>query len=762
MAELKLWSDEPAGEGLDGWNRAYPLGNGRLGAMVHGNPGSELLQLNEESVWAGPPVTENREGAFRCLPRARALCQAGEYEDCDALVQQRFMGERHHPRSYQTLCDLRILLDNREVESYQRELSLETGIARTTYTSERSVVTREAFVSFSDDCLVLRLTAEGIRGLDASFYLTRSADAVSRARENRLFLSGRARHGETHPGVSFSVCAGIKTDGELNCTDGALAICGGHEIVLCLSAYTDYNAADPANPLTGDLEQQSAAAVELAMQKGYEACRTDHIARFCREFHACSLRLGKEDDPDAGIPTEWLLRRVREGGRSLWLDRLYFQFGRYLLLCSSRECRLPANLQGIWNRDLEAVWNSDYHLNINLQMNYWPALPAHLEPCMEPYFRFLEGLCENGRVTARQVFGCRGVFFPHATDVWRYTAPKGEVQAGMWVTGAAWCCRDFAEYVRYTGDQEFCRRRALPMLREVCLFLLDWLTPDPETGELVSGPCTSPENRFETPNGGVARLTMGPAMDQQIADDIFSAYEEMAELAAPGDELLSCVREAHGKLKKPAVGPDGRIEEWGAPVQEAEPGHRHISHLYGLYPARLYTFEKTPGYMEAAEKTLARRLEAGGGYTGWSRAWIVNHYARLHRGNDAEEQLQQLLARSTSDNLFDQHPPFQIDGNLGAVSGICEMLLQNADGALILLPALPDAWEEGEVLGLRAWNGLTVDLRWRKGRLTQAVLTASIGYEGAVRYRERFAAVRLHAGECCLLGGSLERMEEGQ
>lgn len=762
MAEQKLWSDKPAGTGLEGWNRAYPLGNGRLGAMVHGNPGCELLQLNEESVWAGPPVTENREGAFRCLSRARALCRAGQYEACDALVQQRFMGERRHPRSYQTLCDLRMILDDGETENYRRELSLETGMARTVYTSGGSIVTRETFVSFADDCLLLRLTADGPGTLNASVSLSRAADAVSRARGNRLFLSGRARHGETHPGVSFSVCAGIKTDGELNAADGALAIRSAHEIVLCLCAYTDYHAEDPANPLTADLERQSEAAVELALQKGYEACRTAHLAQYGREFHTCSLRLGRKDDLDAEIPTEQLLRRVREGGKSLWLEHVYFAFGRYLLLCSSRRCRLPANLQGIWNRDLEAVWNSDYHLNINLQMNYWPALPAHLEPCMEPYFRFLEGLCENGRVTARRVFGCRGVFFPHATDVWRYTAPKGEVQAGMWVTAAAWCCRDFAEYVRYTGDREFCRGRALPILREVCLFLLDWLTPDPETGELVSGPCTSPENRFETPDGGVARLTMGPAMDQQIAEDIFSAYEELAELAAPEDELLSSVREARGKLKRPAVGPDGRIEEWGAPLREAEPGHRHISHLYGLYPARLYTFEKTPGCMKAAEKTLARRLEAGGGYTGWSRAWIVNFYARLRRGNDAEEQLRLLLARSTSGNLFDQHPPFQIDGNLGAVSGICELLLQNTDDALLLLPALPDVWEEGEALGLRAWGGLTVDLRWRKGRLTEAALTAPIGYEGELRYRTHTARVRLRAGERCLLGGSLERMEEGQ
>ena len=764
-----LWYDQPASI----WTEALPIGNGRLGGMVHGDLHG-TIQISEESVWAGSPIDRHRNPPEDGLQRARDLWFAGDVTGAQRIMQDEFMSERL-TRSHQTLFTVGTnwIEETGAVTDYRRSLDLDTGIAETSFARNGDRYRCRVFASEVDDVIVVHWETTATEGMLAAIATGRkelseggqivSGDSTRRVHRSFQLIHGRAVNGD-HPGVRYAgIAAGV---GEIAnpelapesitapVGDGAGWVRSFPNIAPRLVDFTVViaGATDMDEPGEIDLKTVVTRRAEAAHERGFESLLQRHLKSFEEPMSRVSLDLGRTRHAD--LPTDVRLAAFRNGTEDPSLFSLYFQFARYLLVSSSVPGSLPANLQGIWNEHVEAPWNADYHVNINLQMNYWPAEILGLAEYHEPVFDFTDRLAERGRETARRLYGARGWMAHHTSDAWAFTVPIGRTVWGMWPHGGGWMTRHPWEHYLHSGDEVFLEERAWPLLRGASEFYLDYLCEDPATGRLVSGPSSSPENTFITDDDQRADIGMGNAMDQEIVWDVFTNLIDAATVLGRSDDpVVVQARRARERLAMPTVGADGRIMEWSRPFEEVEPGHRHISHLYGLHPGAQFDFQRTPAMMEAARRTLEHRLANGGGHTGWSRAWLVNFFARLHDSGAAYNNLRLLLIKSTLPNLFDNHPPFQIDGNFGGAAGLAEMLVQShvpAEEAFApgrpprfvvdLLPALPDAWPQGVVTGLRLRGDVLVErLQWSPDRIE---LTISSDRRSRVELRppSRFAA----------------------
>lgn len=776
----KLWYQKPADE----WEEALPLGNGRLGAMVFGQIQKEQIQVNEESIWYGKRRERINPDAKENLPKIREYIRNGQIQKAQKLMSLAMTGCPYGERMYQTLGEISIEMDLPEEKiekdadsaintTYYRELDLSKAVCHVQYDCEKSEgktikIESTYFISHPDDCMIVHMKASNgqlsfVAKLDRDKYF----DSIGKCDDYTIFLSGNL--GKDAP--EFAMCLRAKVVGGSVKTIGqSLLVEKADEVILYFGAdstfhYSEAEVKEWADPQQ-KLVEKLIAHLDLVMEKDYEKVLLAHIQDYQSLYNRVSLQLKEENSIEA-LATDERLLRVKDGCEDIGLSKLLFDYGRYLLISCSRPGTLPANLQGIWNKELCPAWDSKYTININTEMNYWPAEICALAECHQPLFDHLERMRIHGRKVAREMYGCRGFVAHHNTDIYADCAPQDNCMSStFWVMGAAWLSTHLWTHYAYTKDQDFLLK-AYPIMAEAALFFLDYM--EEKNGYLVTNPSSSPENTYIMPNGESGCVCIGSAMDMEILRDLFTECCEAAKILK--ENINTCVipsvtnvsllqgqiEEALKKLPPIRIDSTGRIMEWMEEYEEKELGHRHMSHLYALYPSDQISVDQTPELAEAAKKTLKTRMSHGGGHTGWSRAWIINFYAKLRDAESAAENIRLMLTNSTYPNLFDRHPPFQIDGNFGVTAAIAQMLVQSGENEIILLPSLPRQWADGSVKGLRVVGNASVDLAWKDGKLVEFAIYADSEYNGTLVYGKKKSLIYIEKGKSIQVNGQLEQ-----
>jgi alpha-L-fucosidase 2 len=771
----KLWYNQPADASVpddkNGWKddpqwlKALPLGNGNIGAMVFGDVNRERIQLNEKTLWSGSNADNDNPDAPKYLAEIRKLLFEGKFKEATELTNRTQIckgkgsgngnGANVPFGSFQTLGDLWIDFGTKKsYTKYYRDLNLNDAIANVNYQQDGVGFKREYFISAPDNAMVVRFTANKRGAISFTAMLNRPERFNTTAVKGELIMSGILDNGNGGSGMEYMARLKAKLKGgQQSILNNHLVVKNADEVILYLTASTDYL---PEYPVYKgrDYKKNTRDNLDKAFAKDFSQMKQLHIADYQKYFKRVSLQLADESVAD-NLPTDARLKNIKETKDDHYLAQLYFQYGRYLLISSSRENTMPANLQGIWANKIQTPWNGDYHTDINVQMNYWLAESTNLSELHLSLTKFIQQIEKPATRSASVQFNMKGCCIGPIINVWGFTSPGEHPSWGLTSGASGWICQHLWEHYIFTKDKKYLQN-VFPTLKNFAKFYLNWLVADPVSGKLVSGPAASPENGFEASDGSQGSISMGPSLDQEIIEELFANVISASIILNDKDELIKQIKTAKNNLLKVQIGDDGRIMEWAKLYKETEPGHRHMSHLYALHPGNAFNNAQTPEYLIAARKSLEYRLQHGGGQTGWSAAWITNFRARLKSGDHALDALNDILITKSADNLFNLHPPFQIDGNFGATAGIAEMLLQSQDGFIELLPALPSSWKDGAIKGLCARGGFVVDMKWKNGLLVSTRIFSKVGGNCTIKNKGNEIELKTQPGKWYVFTGDLK------